>query len=108
VDDWPKDYCEKFWNAYPVKVAKRKAFGQLGNACGTGGSVRFSDLMAGLERYKRTKRHDREWCHPTTWLSQGRWEDETANSQFAFRRRARNPTGESAPDQTPTSTPRLP
>jgi hypothetical protein len=76
VDDWPKDYREKFWNAYPVKVAKRKAFGQL-ETLRNGRKVRFSDLMAGLERYKRTKRHDREWCHPTTWLSQGRWEDET-------------------------------
>ena len=64
-----------FWEAYPHKVGKPAARTKFAIA------LRKADLetiLAGLERYKRAKPPDREWCHPTTWLSQERWNDQPA------------------------------
>lgn len=64
-----------FWEAYPHKVGKPAARTKFAIA------LRKADLetiLAGLDRYKRSKPPDREWCHPTTWLSQERWNDQPA------------------------------
>ena len=67
----------RFWQAYPRKVGKqaaRRAFERI--------RVPVEQLLSALER----QRNDPQWQrengrfipHPVTWLSQGRWEDETA------------------------------
>jgi hypothetical protein len=68
---------EDFWRAYPNKVGKDAAKRKF-DALRKSGRVEFADLMGGLERYKASKPPDREWCHPTTWLNQGRWQDQPA------------------------------
>lgn len=66
---------DAFWNAYPKKVGKqaaRKAFQRV--------KVPLESLLTAIERQKRSA----QWLedngkyipHPTTWLNQGRWEDE--------------------------------
>lgn len=68
---------EEFWISYPHKVGKdvaRRKFETIRKS----GRVCFSDLMAGLEAYKAGKPHDRPWCNPSTWLNQGRWQDQPA------------------------------
>lgn len=73
---------DEFWAAYPAKVGKeaaRRKFERIRR----GGKVAFPDLMAGLQRYKASKPPDRDWCHPTTWLNQGRWEDEASKPNGA-------------------------
>jgi hypothetical protein len=37
----------------------------------------LAEVMAGLGRYT-SKRDDRPWCNPATWLNQDRWKDEPA------------------------------
>jgi hypothetical protein len=34
------------------------------------------ELLAGVEAYKYAKPGYADWCHPATWLRQGRWMDE--------------------------------
>jgi hypothetical protein len=62
-----------WWLRYPRKVGKfaaavayRKARTQATPA----------ELLAGLDRYLRDKPAFADWCHPVTWLRQGRWLDE--------------------------------
>ena len=70
----------RFWEAYPHKVGKSAAEKAYVRAIGKiGGHDPPSVLLAGVERAKAS----REWGegfipHPTTWLNQGRWEDEPA------------------------------
>jgi hypothetical protein len=78
-DGWPKDAGERFWKAYPHKVAKKAALRALAAARRTG--VTFERLMFALDRYKLEKPPDRAWCNPATWLNGGRWDDEPANSE---------------------------
>lgn len=76
-NDWPKDFRERVWQAYPRKIGKYAAFRKL-EAIRKSGSVTFAKLMAGLERYAAATRNTeiRYIAHPATWLGQGRWEDE--------------------------------
>lgn len=77
---------EEFWMAYPAKVGKEAAKRKF-STVGKSGRVKFTDLMAALETYKAKKPHDRPWCYPTTWLNQGRWDDEHAAASSDERRR---------------------
>jgi len=73
----------EFWAVYPRKTAKsaaEKKFRRLVKS----GKVEADDLIAGAQRYAaevagRAPAQDGRIpiCHPTTWLNQGRWEDET-------------------------------
>lgn len=69
---------EQFWIAYPRKVAKQKAkeiFKRIDLNENT-----FNQIMAKLEEYKQSNQWQKDGGqfipHPTTWLNQGRWEDE--------------------------------
>lgn len=66
---------EQFWQRYPHRVGKQDALKAF-LAIRKQGSVTLEAMMAGLDRYIRTKPPDRSWCNPGTWLRQGRWEDE--------------------------------
>ncbi len=77
-DDWPADYRERFWEAYPNKVGKPKALAKL-DGVAKRGKTAWSDLMAGLDSYVRTKPPDRPWCNPETWINQERWNDNPAD-----------------------------
>lgn len=66
---------DRFWQRYPHRVGKQDALKAF-LAVGRRGGVTMDAMMAGLERYIRTKPPDRAWCNPGTWLRQGRWEDE--------------------------------
>lgn len=68
----------RFWEAYPNKVGKAAAEKAYARAVrNISGPDPPSLLLAGVERAKAS----RDWAegyipHPTTWLNQGRWEDE--------------------------------
>lgn len=74
---WPPDYRERFWERFPNKVGKPVALKKLGGIARS--SVRWDDLMAGLERYIRTKPAERPWLNPATFLNQERWADQPAS-----------------------------
>lgn len=66
---------EAFWGAYPRRQGKkpaRRAFSKVG--------VPIDVLLAAIERQKRSEQWQREGGRfiplASTWLNQGRWEDE--------------------------------
>lgn len=67
---------EQFWQRFPNKVGKRdaeKSFSRIMKS----GHVEITQLMTALDRYVN-KTDDRPWCNPSTWLNQGRWDDQPA------------------------------
>lgn len=78
-----KDHFEKFWSAYPLKKAKKKAreiFIKLSKDKILPNSeilvAAIEGQAAEKEKLKRENKFFPEWKHPTTWLNQGCWEDE--------------------------------
>lgn len=69
------DSFERWWAKYPHKVGKQDALKAFKSVAKSGHTT-FEMLMAGVDRYERTKPPDRPWCNPGTWLRQGRWDDE--------------------------------
>jgi hypothetical protein len=66
---------ELFWQRFPRKVGKlaaRKEYDKVRR-----GGIGQDELLDGIAQYVRTKPSYADWCHPRTWLSQGRWMDET-------------------------------
>lgn len=72
--DWPKDFREQFWSAYPKKTGKAGAIKKL-EAVRRGSTVTFAALMAGVQRYIDSKPEPKFTKHPETWLSKGCWDD---------------------------------
>jgi hypothetical protein len=64
---------DQFWQQYPRKVGKLAARAQFERALKI---ASVEQIVAGVERYKRLKPAYADWCHPKTWLHQGRWMDE--------------------------------
>lgn len=72
-----KDGFDRFWKAVPRKVGKKSANEAFRAALKT---VSAEVLIAGMEQYAKKMASERAEvryiCHPTTWLQQGRWDDE--------------------------------
>lgn len=64
---------ETWWALYPRKVGKLAAQREYEKARRLTGAT---ELVEGVERYKQHKPDYQDWCHPKTWLHQGRWMDE--------------------------------
>lgn len=65
---------EVFWKAYPRKVGKfaaRKAFDKAMKY-----GVTLERLLEGVRDYIKNKPSYADFCHASTWLTQGRWMDE--------------------------------
>lgn len=67
------DFVE-FWSHCPRKVGRIAAQKEYIKARRRGATREA--LLDGLERYKATKPSWQDWCHPRTFLAQGRWMDE--------------------------------
>lgn len=68
------DY-EAFWVAYPRRVGKKAAYAAWQQAIR---EIDPGSIIAAAERYAHDpNREDQFTAHPTTWLRQGRWEDES-------------------------------
>lgn len=64
---------QQFWDAYPRKIAKGAARREFGKA------IQLTDLqtmLTAIEAYKTHKPGHVDFCHPSTWLHQERWDDE--------------------------------
>ena len=77
-----EDTFDRFWKAYPLRVGKRAAEKKFRRIMETG-EVTIDEVLAGVERYlaqvaerRATGFRDLQYCHPATWLHQGRWADE--------------------------------
>jgi hypothetical protein len=76
TDDWPTDFGDQFWQAYPRKTEKLAAMKKLASVRKSG-VVTFVDLMAGVQRYAAARTEPKFTKQPTTWLNAGCWADET-------------------------------
>lgn len=70
------EHFDEFWDEYPRKVAKQKCKNKFLRL-----SVdKFDTIMAALREQKETdqwQKDDGQYVpHPTTWINQGRWEDD--------------------------------
>ena len=64
---------DEFWAAYPRKVGKIAAEKAYRKAVKL---ASHDEIMDGVRRYLKAKPAYADWCHPATWLCQGRWMDE--------------------------------
>jgi hypothetical protein len=72
VSNWPRDYREQFWAAYPKKREQPYALKCL-DKVRRSGEVTFAALMAGVARIDRA---DPKFIkNPSTWLNRGCWTD---------------------------------
>jgi allantoicase len=67
------DEFAEFWAKFPRRVAKVAAMKAYVKARK---SATADEIIAGIDRYMAHKPAYADWCHPTTFLSQGRWLDE--------------------------------
>ena len=64
---------DDFWAAYPRRVGKLAAMKAWQRAILIDSA---ENIIAGIAPYKANKPEYADWCHPSTWLNQGRWLDE--------------------------------
>lgn len=66
---------DQFWDVYPRKIGKRGAVSAWKAALRRGADP--EQIIGAARRYRdRPGREDRYTAHPTTWLNQGRYDDE--------------------------------
>lgn len=77
TDDWPRDYGELFWSAYPPgrKSGKKAVLAKLATIRKKN-EVTFARLMDGLSRYVASAPEPQYTKGPLVWLNQGCWDDE--------------------------------
>ena len=64
---------QQWWTRYPLKVGKlaaQKAYDRVRR-----GGITCDELLDGIADYIVNKPSYADFCHPTTWLNQGRWMD---------------------------------
>ena len=67
---------DTFWKLYPRKMAKRAALGAF-NRLTKDEQAQAVEAIEQHVAYWKLKGTEMEFiCHATTWLNQGRWEDE--------------------------------
>lgn len=69
------DPFDEFWEGYPNKTGKPKARSAYTAALKRASAA---EILAGRDRYVRSKPPDRQWLNPATFLNQDRWADEPA------------------------------
>jgi hypothetical protein len=83
-------HFEEFWNAYPKKLDKAKAFRAFKSAMKR---AKFEDILAGVIAYRNDPQRNPDFTkYPTSWLNADSWENEvapSADSEAAERARIR-------------------
>lgn len=68
------DGFDRFWTAWPNKTKRPAAEKAWPKALAAAGSI--DSILAGVERYVRSKPGWQNWPHPATWLRNRQWDDE--------------------------------
>jgi len=83
-------HFDEFWNAYPKKLDKAKAFRAFKSAMKR---AKFEDILAGVIAYRNDPQRNPEFTkYPTSWLNADSWENEigpSPDSEAAERARLR-------------------
>ena len=79
MNDWPANFGEIFWNAYPRRVAKKAAMRAL-DKVRRSGEVEFGVLIAAVQQFANAvSSRDMQFIpHPASWLNAGRWDDDVS------------------------------
>jgi uncharacterized protein YdaU (DUF1376 family) len=91
----PGSEFDTFWRSYPHKVGKRAAMTAFSRALGR---ASLDEILDGVERYRRDKPADRNWCNPATYLNEDRWTDQPGPPP-QFQARATGPPRDDADRQ---------
>ena len=78
----------EWWEKYPRKVGKLAAQ-RLYVHTVKRRLATPAQLMDGLKRYCTYKPDEQPWCHPKTWLQDGRWDDVEPEQAWDDRRAGR-------------------
>jgi len=83
--DWPKDYRELFWQAYPKRVDRASALRKL-DQIRRAGDLPWATLLGGVKRYAASVRGtDPKYIKgPAAWLNAGKWDDEIVTKSSVF------------------------
>ncbi len=79
---------EIFWRVFPRKIGKLDARTCYERARGL---ATAKQILDGVEGYKAAKPEYADWCHPSTFLNQGRWMDEPDEKPVAVSWQTRCP-----------------
>lgn len=72
---------EEFWNAYPKKVDKAKAFRAFKSALNR---ASFEDILAGVIAYRNDPKRNPDYTkYPATWLNNEGWENAASQPETA-------------------------
>jgi hypothetical protein len=84
VSDWPTDFAEQFWDAYPKRIEKQATLRKL-DTLRRSGKLPWRVLMNGLRRYREaTVSTEQQFIKsPVVWLNKGCWDDDPAALQRA-------------------------
>jgi uncharacterized protein YdaU (DUF1376 family) len=77
VSDWPTDFENQFWQAYPRRVGKQAAMRALGRVKKTN-AVPWASMLLAINKFSTwaASKETRFVKHPATWLNAGCWDDE--------------------------------
>tara|TARA_R110000868_G_scaffold234537_2_gene488228 strand:+ start:309 stop:1097 length:789 start_codon:yes stop_codon:yes gene_type:complete len=68
-----KELFDEFWNAYPRKLDKAKAFRAFKSALTR---AKFEDILAGVVAYRNDPKRNPDFTkYPATWLASDSWEN---------------------------------
>lgn len=71
-----REAFDRFWSAYPRKVAKQAARNVFLTVMKRDTAPDLETLLKAVSAYAKAQSDPKYVAHPTTWLRQGRWEDE--------------------------------
>ena len=70
---------EEFWNAYPRKLDKAKAFRAFKSALTR---AKFEDVLAGVLAYRNDPKRNPDFTkYPASWLNAGSWENAAGSNE---------------------------
>jgi hypothetical protein len=73
--DWPTDFREQFWQAYPRRVEKKAAFKKL-ELIFARAEVPWEKFINSVKSYAAAGFEPQYIKHPTAWLNKGCWDDD--------------------------------
>jgi hypothetical protein len=95
-----EELFDEFWNAYPRKLDKAKAFRAFRSALKR---TKFEDIMAGVIGYRNDAARNPDFTkYPATWLNSDSWENAvtpSADSEASERARLRREREKAASDE---------
>ena len=91
------DLFDEFWNAYPRKIDKAKAFRAFRSALNR---TRFEDIMAGVIAYRDDPKRNPDFTkYPASWLNADSWENAASLNEVKVANEARRQKEKEASDE---------